>query len=98
MLNLSEEEEQDSAPIHRGTAVSIVQDIGEVRHTKATQNGLSIAIELTGLSDSDVNELIRATNAASLKAGAENQHTPEATEEKEQTEGAATKPAVAQEA
>ena len=98
VLRLSEEEGQDSAPIHRGTAVSIVQDIGEVRHTKATQNGLSIAVELTGLSDSDVNELIRATNTASLKAGAGNQHTQEAAEEKEQTEGAATKPAVAQEA
>ena len=47
-----------------------IEDIGEVRHTQAVQNGLSIAVELMGLSDSDINELICATNAASMKAGA----------------------------
>ncbi len=47
----------------------IVEDIGEVRHAEATRNGFSIAVELMGLSDSNVNELIRATNAASMKAG-----------------------------
>jgi hypothetical protein len=47
----------------------IVEDIGEVRHTKAIQNGFSIAVELTGLSDSNINELIRDTNAASLRTG-----------------------------
>jgi hypothetical protein len=46
----------------------IVEDIGEVRHTEATQNGFSIAVELIGLNDSNVNELIRATNAACVKA------------------------------
>jgi len=61
----------------------IVEDIGEVRHIssgrslpehdKAMQNGLSIAVELTGLSDTDVSELIRATNAASMKGGTEGQ-------------------------
>jgi hypothetical protein len=51
----------------------IVEDIGEVRHTKVIQKGLSIAVELTGLSDSDVNELIRATNAASVRTGAKGQ-------------------------
>jgi len=48
----------------------VVEDIGEVRHAEATRNGFSIAVELMGLSDSNVNELIRATNAASMKAGA----------------------------
>jgi len=47
----------------------IVQDIGLVRHTKATGNGMSIAVELVGLNDSDVDELIRATNAASPRTG-----------------------------
>jgi hypothetical protein len=51
----------------------IVEDIGEVRHAEATQDGFSIAVELTGLSDSNVNELIRATNAASVKAAAASQ-------------------------
>ena len=46
-----------------------VQDIGEVRRVDVLQDGFSIAVELTGLGDSDVDELIRATNAASLKAG-----------------------------
>ena len=51
----------------------MVEDIGEVRHIKAIQTGLSIAVELTGLNDSDVNELIRATNVASLRANTEGQ-------------------------
>ena len=47
----------------------VVEDVGEVRHVKATKNGFSIAVELTGLSDSNVNELVRETNSASLAAG-----------------------------
>ena len=50
----------------------IAEDIGIVRHIKALQEGFSIAIELTGLSDSDVSDLIRVTNAASLKMRHEN--------------------------
>ncbi|OHB60443.1 MAG: hypothetical protein A2168_06695 [Planctomycetes bacterium RBG_13_50_24] len=48
------------------------EDIGVVRHIKALPEGFSIAIELTGLSDPDVSELIRVTNAASLKMRHEN--------------------------
>ncbi|MBL7188324.1 MAG: hypothetical protein ISS70_18520 [Phycisphaerae bacterium] len=48
----------------------IVEDIGEVRHVTAIEDGFSIAIELTGLSDSNINELIRETNSASIEAGA----------------------------
>ena len=48
----------------------VVQDIGEVRHVKGIEKGFSVAVELVGLSDQDVDELVRATNAASLKAGA----------------------------
>ena len=48
----------------------IVEDIGEVRHAEATRNGFSIAVELIGLNDSNVNELIRATNTASMKTAA----------------------------
>ncbi|MBN2183256.1 MAG: hypothetical protein JW715_15200 [Sedimentisphaerales bacterium] len=49
-------------------AVRIVEDIGMVRHAEAVQNGFSIAVELTGLSEMNLSELVRATNAASLKA------------------------------
>jgi hypothetical protein len=53
-----------------------VENIGEVRHTKPTQNGLSIAVEMTGLSDSNIDELIRATNAASLSVSDRNKNVP----------------------
>jgi hypothetical protein len=35
-------------------------------------DGSSIAVELTGLSDSDIDELISETNSASTKAGDNN--------------------------
>jgi len=57
----------------KASKTKMIEDIGEVRHIKAIQNGLSVAVELTGLRDSDVNELIRATNAASVRAGAKGQ-------------------------
>ncbi len=90
VFKLDEEEDQDSSrqesegePRHfasqseaAGAASTIVEDIGEVRHIKAMQNGFSIAVELTGLSDPDVSELIRATNAASLRTIAESQDVP----------------------
>jgi hypothetical protein len=60
---------QDSIFVQDGKIISlkIVEDIGQVRHVKAMQNGFSIAVELTGLSDSDLSELIRTTNAASIR-------------------------------
>ncbi len=42
----------------------LIEDIGEVRHVKGMDGCVSIAVELSGLKDTDVNELIRATNAA----------------------------------
>ncbi|MHC4719706.1 MAG: hypothetical protein ACYSYT_04430 [Planctomycetota bacterium] len=53
----------------------IIEDIGEVRHIEPAQNGFSIAVELIGLNDSDVSELIRATNAAFLKTSGEGRGT-----------------------
>jgi len=47
-------------------AKRIVEDIGIVRHTSEAEKGYSVAVELTGLSDFDVNGLIRATNAAAV--------------------------------
>jgi len=77
-LNENEREYPDKAPPKgRKTVTSkIVQDIGMVRHTKTAENGLSIAVELVGLSDSDVDELIRATNAASPRKAAPGKKTP----------------------
>lgn len=69
----------------KNTPLKIVEDIGEIRHVKALQNGFSTGIELTGLSDSDVNELIRATNVASMKANADAQATASSGIEDEQT-------------
>jgi len=58
-----------SAQNSRNTTPSrVVEDVGQVRHIEAIQGGFSIAVELTGLSDSNVDELVRATNAASMKA------------------------------
>jgi hypothetical protein len=55
----------------------IVEDIGVVRHTEGIRDGFSIAVELTGLNEKNLNELVRATNAASLKARFETQIVPE---------------------
>jgi len=77
VFNLAQE--QDSIPANQGinpATLKIVEDIGEVRHTKRTQNGLSIAVELTGLSDSNIDELVRVTNAASLSVIDRNKNMP----------------------
>lgn len=66
VLNLSEQplgasEESES----RGPRV--MESIGRVKYVKATESGYSIAVELMDLDDSEVDELIRATNTASLQ-------------------------------
>jgi len=68
ILKLSDEDQKlVSKSTGKAEPERIIEDIGEVRHTKSIKNGFSIAVELTGLSDPNINELIRATNAASLK-------------------------------
>jgi hypothetical protein len=69
ILKVSEEEQHKPNPHRTGnfTPEKIVEDIGQVRHTKRIKDGFSIAVELTGLSDPNINELVRVTNAASLK-------------------------------
>jgi len=44
----------------------ILEDIGVVRHCRKTNDGWSLAVELTGLSDPNVDELIRITNAENM--------------------------------
>jgi len=45
----------------------IVEDIGIVRHAEAAENGFSVAVELTGLSETNLSEMVRVTNAESLR-------------------------------
>ena len=76
-VRLDGSELRTQAMSHEGRAtIKVVEDIGEIRHTEAVHGGFSAGLELTGLSDSNVNELIRATNAAAVKASGD---TPETT-------------------
>ena len=71
ILKLTEEDPKPGSQRNEKTeSYKIVENIGEVRHTKTIKEGFSIAVELTGLTDPNINELIRATNAASLKTRA----------------------------
>jgi hypothetical protein len=45
----------------------VLEDIAVVRHVKRTPDGWSIAVELAGLSDTNTDELIHATNIAGTK-------------------------------
>ena len=57
----------DNKKSGRGT-VRVIEDVGIVRHVAEADGGYSVAVELTGLSDTDTNELIRATNIAAVEA------------------------------
>jgi hypothetical protein len=74
ILKLSDEQQRKpiSQEIGKAAPDKIVEDIGRVRHTKRIKDGFSIAVELTGLSDPNINDLVRVTNAASLKTRAQN--------------------------
>jgi hypothetical protein len=74
------------------TPSKIIEDIGEVRHIKAIQDGFSIAVELTGLSDSDISKLICVTNAASIKTNGSRHNSPDSIN----TEETFTKPVAMQ--
>ncbi len=63
-------------PDGRQLARKVVEDIGIVRHVRTIEDGFSMAVELTGLSDSNIDELTRATNAVSLTAGNKNKNIP----------------------
>jgi len=105
IVNLSEEKAQDLNPPSKNTSLrsvlstdrkstpsKIVEDIGEVRQVRALENGSSIAVELTGLSDSNLNELIRATNAAYKKTNGNSKDAPNSIESEE----IVSEPAIAQ--
>ncbi len=71
IFRLDKEKKQTVSPGQYAKTASskIVSDIAEVRHVKAMGDRFSIAVELTKLSDSNINELIRDTNAESIRAG-----------------------------
>jgi len=105
IVNLSEENVQDLNPSSKSTSLrsvlsmdrkstplKIVEDIAEVRHVRTLQDGSSIAVELTGLNDSDMNELIRATNTAYKKTSSKGKEAPNSIE----TKGIVSEPAIVQ--
>lgn len=55
------------SPEARAGDEKIIEHIAKVRHIINDENGSSVALELVGLSDDGVNELICATNDASIK-------------------------------
>jgi len=85
IFKLDEEKNRDSSSQKNSkmTTSKIIQNIGEVKSKKAIKNGLSIVVELIGLSDSDVSKLVRATNSASVKAEAASQQAEDASQQAE---------------
>ena len=70
LFRLDDEEPLKTEDRHNNKSEAcIIQDIGVVKHVNKAENGYgwSIAVELIGLSDSDLNILIRATNEESVK-------------------------------
>ena len=68
-LNELKEITQQKADVSRNLAgEKAIESLAIVRHVKATGNdGRSIALELTGIDDDDIDELIRVTNEASIE-------------------------------
>ncbi len=73
VLMLDEEESRGL----KSKKTRIVEDIGQVRHTKVTEGGFSIAVELTGLNESNISELVRVTNETSIKTRAKKSKIPD---------------------
>jgi hypothetical protein len=46
----------------------VIQNVGAVRHIRPEENGYAIAIELVGVEEANIDELVRLTNAAALQA------------------------------
>jgi len=45
----------------------VIENVGQVRHCHSTEAGVSIAVELTGLNEGDIDELVRMTNMISSR-------------------------------
>ena len=66
VLKLRNEGLSDFSQKNKQKPEKVIEDIGIVRHTQALEEGFSIAIELTALNESNISEMVRATNEASL--------------------------------
>jgi hypothetical protein len=58
----------------------VMEDVGQVRHSRVTSTGVSIAVELLGLNETEVDELVRITNAIASKTMAPDTSNADATE------------------
>lgn len=70
VIGLDDDAETHSAdddPADRQKPSRMLEDIAVVRHVKRTPDGWSMAVELVGLSDTNVDELIHATNVAGTR-------------------------------
>ena len=47
----------------------LIEDVGQIRHCRDIDGGTSFAVELAGLNETDIDELVRITNVMSSKAG-----------------------------
>ncbi|MFC1676887.1 hypothetical protein ACFL3G_07490 [Planctomycetota bacterium] len=76
----------------------IIESVAVVRHVVTIENGLSLAVELTGLNESDINELIRATNTASItRVNAQKNAEDASADENQETEQETNDTEIAQE-
>ncbi len=68
-LNVAKAVSVDMPPtIRKNSEEKVIESVAVVRHVRPNPDGgLSIALELTGISDEEIDELIRATNEASIE-------------------------------
>jgi hypothetical protein len=99
IFSLSEDQGHNTTGKSRdmSTVQVVVEDMGEVRNIRAIEHGYSVAVELTGLSDADVDELIKATNTALLKNQAEKTKTEDSSREEKAINSEAEKSVKARE-
>ncbi len=88
VFRLETQEDPDTTPQkgRKTTCSRIVQDTAVVRHAESTKKGLSIAVELTGLGDTDIEELIYATDAVTPTGTAQSMNTTEPASRKQAAE------------
>jgi len=89
-LNQIKEAAPDSEADEEIKTLEVVEDIGEVKHITAVEDGFSIAVELVGISDSNINELVRATNSASVENDKDTESPRKSSEDKSQAKKAAS--------
>ncbi len=58
----------------------VMEDVGQVRHSRVTSTGVSIAVELLGLNETEVDELVRITNAIASRMTAPDTSSADGTE------------------